>query len=302
MEGSDDGVAEKVIAEMRFDRDMAAVEPTVSWQHREGGENFPVALRVLPRRHREHLHAVYGYARMVDEIGDSLDGDRVAALVTLRSQVEAIWSAPARPVEGPILTRLAATVRDCDLPADPFLDLIEANMVDQQVSRYATTEDLAGYCRLSADPVGRIVLGLFDASTPERIALSDQVCTALQLLEHLQDVAEDRRAGRIYLPQLLLSEYGVRESDLDAATATPALRRLVLAETDRAEQLLRSGSPLVGRLRGWARLAVAGFVAGGLAAADGLRRTGGDVLARQATTSKADTARHALVLVVRGRA
>jgi len=302
MEGSDDGVAEKVIAEMRFDRDMAAVEPTVSWQHREGGENFPVALRVLPRRHREHLHAVYGYARMVDEIGDSLDGDRVAALVTLRSEVEAIWSAPAQPVDGPILTRLAATVRDCDLPADPFLDLIEANMVDQQVSRYETTEDLAGYCRLSADPVGRIVLGLFDASTPERIALSDQVCTALQLLEHLQDVAEDRRAGRIYLPQLLLSEYGVRESDLDAATATPALRRLVLAETDRAEQLLRSGSPLVGRLRGWARLAVAGFVAGGLAAADGLRRTGGDVLAQQATTSKADTARHALVLVVRGRA
>lgn len=295
-------MAEQIILRMRFDIGMAAVESTVSWQFREGAENFPVALRVLPRRHREHLHAVYGYARMVDELGDSFAGDRVAALTELRGRVEQIWSpSPVEP-QGPILTRLAATVHDCDLPARPFLDLIEANLVDQRVHRYATVEDLAGYCRLSADPVGRIVLGLFAASTPEREALSDRVCTALQLLEHLQDVAEDRRAGRVYLPQQLLVEYAVPETDLDAASATAGLRRLVLAETDRAEALLRSGSALVGQLRGWARLAVAGFVAGGLAAADGLRRTHGDVLAQQAETRKADVVRHALPLLVRGRA
>lgn len=290
---------------MRFDSGMAAVESTASWEFREGGENFPVALQILPRRHREHLHAVYGYARMVDELGDSYDGDRVAALLDLRDRVETIWSAPAAPAAeplGPVLARLTVTVRACDLPAQPFLDLIEANLVDQQVNRYATVDDLAGYCRLSADPVGRIVLGLFDASTPERVTLSDQICTALQLLEHLQDVAEDRRAGRVYLPQQLLSEYAVPESALDAPAASPALRRLVLAETARAEAMLRAGSPLVGRLRGWARFAVAGFVAGGLAAADGLRRTDGDVLARRAGTSKLDVLRHALVLVGRGRA
>lgn len=278
------------------------MESSVSWQSREAGENFPVALRVLPRRHREHLHAVYGYARTVDELGDSFTGDRVAALTAFRARTESIWATPSRPTGDPVLDRLAPTVRDCGLPAQPFLDLIEANLLDQRVDRYADVEDLAGYCRLSADPVGRIVLGLFGATTPDRVALSDKVCTALQLLEHLQDVAEDRRAGRVYLPQQLLTEYAVRESDLDAPTATPALRRLVLAETDRAEAMLRAGAPLIGRLRGWARLAVAGFVAGGFSAADGLRRTGGDVLAQQAGTSKAGIVRHALVLVAKGRA
>jgi phytoene/squalene synthetase len=123
-----------------------------------------------------------------------------------------------------------------------------------------------------------LVLRLFDRATPERIALSDRVCAALQVAEHLQDVGEDRRRGRVYLPQEDLAAAGVPETDLDAAQTSPALRRLVLAECDKVTELLAAGPPLLASLSGWARLAVTGYVAGGHAAVDGLRRTGGDVL------------------------
>lgn len=279
---------------------MSAVQTSASWQQREAGENFPVALRLLPARHREHLHAVYGFAREVDELGDAYAGDRAAALVRLREETRSIWRG-ATPIS-PTLRRLADTVHDCDLSEQPFLDLIEANLRDQRVHRYPTFEDLVGYCRLSADPVGRIVLELFGQSTPARVALSDRVCTGLQLVEHLQDVAEDRRAGRVYLPQRSLEQYAVAEADLDLASATPALRRCVLAETDRAEQWLREGSQLVGQLTGWARIAVAGFVAGGLATAAALRRVEGDVLAHDARPGKVRTAALAMKVLVRGRA
>ena len=279
---------------------MSAVQTAASWQEREAGENFPVALRLLPARHREHLHAVYGYARTVDELGDSFAGDREAALLRLREETRSIWQG-ATPIT-PVLRRLAGTVHDCDLSQQPFLDLIEANLRDQRVHRYRTFEDLVGYCRLSADPVGRIVLELFARSTPARAALSDRVCTGLQLVEHLQDVAEDRRAGRIYLPQDSLEQYGVAETDLDAASASAALRQCVLAETDRAAQWLTDGSALVGELTGWARVAVAGFVAGGLATVAALRAAGGDVLAHDVRPGHARTAALAVKVLVKGRA
>lgn len=280
--------------------DAARPEASASWQAREAGENFPVALRLLPARLREDLHAVYGYARLVDELGDSYAGDRVAALTALREQAAGIWDG-AIP-EQPVLARLARTVRARGLSRQPFLDLVEPNLQDQRVASYATVEDLVGYCRLSADPVGRIVLELVGAATPERVALSDKVCTALQFVEHLQDVAEDRRAGRVYLPQESLRRYGVADAELDLPSATLGLRACVLAETTRAEAWLREGSALVGSLRGWGRVAVAGFVAGGLATAAALRRAGGDVLARDARPAKAETARIALALLVRGHA
>jgi squalene synthase HpnC len=279
---------------------MSAVRATASWRQREAEENFPVALRLLPARHREHLHAVYAYARTVDELGDSFSGDRTAALVRLRTETQSIWQG-ATPIS-PVLRRLAATVNACGLTEQPFLDLVQANLRDQQVASYRTFEDLVGYCRLSADPVGRIVLELFGASTPERVALSDRVCTGLQLVEHLQDVGEDRRVGRVYLPQDSLSRYGVGEADLDSSTTSRALRRCVLAETERAEQWLREGSALVGQLSGWARIAVAGFVGGGLATAAALRAAGGDVLAHDVRPGKARTAALAAKVLVRGRA
>jgi squalene synthase HpnC len=243
---------------------------------RESAENFPVALRVLPRRLRTHLGAVYDVARVIDDLGDDAPGDRVALLEAFAADLRTIWDGGVP--QAPVLRRLAGTVRDCDLPQEPFDGLVQANIVDQRVTRYATLDDLVGYCRLSADPVGRIVLGVFGATTPQRVRWSDRICTALQLIEHWQDIAEDRRAGRIYVPQEDLHRFGVAESDLDAPRSTAALRELVAFESTRARAMLLEGLPLLPELRGWARLAITGYVAGGLAAVDGLRRAGWEVL------------------------
>jgi squalene synthase HpnC len=192
-------------------------------------------------------------------------------------------------------------VRRRALEPEPFDQLVQANLLDQRVTRYPTFADLLAYCSLSAEPVGRIVLGVFGVRGPDLERLSDRVCTALQLIEHWQDVAEDRRAGRVYLPQEDLAAHGVAEAELDAPAASPAVRRLMAFEIDRAAELLDSGAPLVGRLNGWARLAIAGYVAGGRAALDGLRRTAGDVLAVQARARHRDVVRHAArLLVARG--
>ena len=266
---------------------------------REHRENFPVALRLLPQGHREALHAVYGFARTVDELGDSFTGDRAAALHDLDADLDRLWA--GEQPQQPVLRRLRPVVEARNLPKQPFHDLVLANLQDQQVSRYQRFEDLLGYCRLSADPVGRIVLAVFGVEDPETVRLSDQVCTALQLLEHWQDVAEDRRAGRVYLPQLDLRARGVAESDLDAPRASTALRGLMLFETGRAAAMLTEGSAIVGRLDGWARISVAGFVAGGQATVEALRRTGGDVLTRDASPSKARTAAHLAALLAGAR-
>jgi squalene synthase HpnC len=270
------------------------VEP-VTMGEKQRGENFPVAMRILPRRIREHLIAVYGFARTVDDLGDEATGDRLAHLDEFAADLATIW-AGGRP-RNPVLIRLAATVHACGLPPEPFERLVAANRQDQRVASYPEYADLRGYCELSADPVGRIVLGVFGAGTPARVAWSDRVCTALQLVEHWQDVAEDRRAGRIYLPMADLSRFGVVPADLDRAPTPPAVRRLLAFETERAEDLLRSGRPLVGELRGWARLAVAGYVAGGLAAVDALRRADFDVLTATPHTRRRDVLRHVVRLL-----
>jgi squalene synthase HpnC len=266
---------------------------------REAGENFPVALRVLPRGHRESLHAVYAFARTVDEAGDSWPGDRLERLGVLDDAVTRTWA--GQPVSDPVFTTLATAGVPDRVPEEWFHRLVEANVRDQRVTRYPTYEALRGYCRLSADPVGRIVLHLFGAHEGPNPELSDRVCTALQLLEHWQDVGEDRRAGRIYLPQEDLVRFEATEGDLDAGSAGPAVRALMRFETERAAELLASGTPLVGRLRGWARLCVGGFVAGGEATVAALRRTDGDVLAQSATPTKGGTAAALLRLLVRGR-
>ena len=263
---------------------------SVEQRQRERLENFPVALRVLPRRHRDHLHAIYAFARTVDDLGDEADGDRTEQLLGVRDDLSRMWrdEQPSRPV----LRALVRTVRDCDLPEEPFQRLVEANLQDQVVTRYATFGDLLGYCRLSADPVGRMVLGVFGVDDDRCTAWSDRVCSALQLLEHWQDVGEDCRAGRVYLPQDDLRAFGVDESELSAAVASDALRRLMRHEIDCARALLDSGAPLVGELHGWARLSVAGFVAGGRATADALRATHGDVLSTVARPTPTGVLRH----------
>ena len=238
-------------------------------------ENFPVASRLLPARQREHLLAVYGFARLTDDIGDEATGDRAALLDWLEAELE---RAGAGTATHPVLERLTPTIRRLDLPLQPFRDLIEANRVDQRVHRYETFEDLVGYCMLSAAPVGRLVLHLFGAATPERLARSDEVCIGLQVVEHLQDVAEDASRGRVYLPARDLAVEGCTPADLAAAHASPALRRVVAREVGRARALLAAGPPLAATLPLRPRLAVAGFAAGGQAALDAIERAGYDVL------------------------
>jgi squalene synthase HpnC len=257
------------------------------------GENFPVALRLLPRNARRHLQSIYGYARFVDDLGDEAPGDRLRLLDAVDADLDRLY-AGAQP-SLPVLAALAPTVRECDLPAEPFRRLIQANRADQQVTRYQTWADLVAYCELSANPVGRLVLHVAGRATPGRIAHSDDVCTALQVIEHLQDIGEDYRAGRIYLPQQDLAEYGVTERDLAAGTASAALRRLVTAEARRATRLLDSGGPLVGSLHGWSRLAVAGYVGGGRAAITGIAGVHFDTLGQAVHPAR----RHVVVETLR---
>lgn len=259
-------------------------------RNREAEENFAVALALLPRRLREHLRAVYDVVRVIDELGDSAPGDRSAALSDFREELARVW-ADAEPAPA-VLTRLGPTVRACRLPRDPFDELVRANLQDQQVCDYAEYRDLLDYCALSAAPIGRLVLAVFGVTGGAELAWSDRICTALQLLEHWQDVAEDRRTGRIYLPREDMARYGVRPEDLDADVAGPQLRRLIGFQTERARLLLESGSPLTGALHGWARLAVCGYLAGGYAAVDALRRCGGDVLGGDTGVRRVDQLRH----------
>ncbi|MEH1166929.1 squalene synthase HpnC [Micromonospora sp. CPCC 205539] len=242
-------------------------------------ENFPVALRVLPRRRRRHLLAVYRYARHVDDLGDeplAPGVDRLGALDRVEAELRALYD--GSPVSDRVVRALAPTVAECRLPLDPLLRLIEANRVDQHVSRYATFAQLVDYCTLSANPVGELVLHVFGQAGPTRLALSDRICTALQLVEHLQDVAEDHRRGRIYLPAEDLDRFGVTEADLAGPTAGRPLRELIGFEAERARAWLDAGAPLVADLHGWARLAVGGYLAGGRATLDALASADHDPL------------------------
>jgi squalene synthase HpnC len=270
------------------------------------GENFPVALRLLPQRHRRHLTNLYFFARLTDDLGDEAREDGVDAAQLRLRLLDELTADVARIYHGdiaksPVMQAMAETVRDCHVPEQPLLDLIQANRQDQQVTRYPTFADLARYCELSANPVGQVVLYIFAAATPERIALSDRICTALQLAEHWQDVAEDLAHGRIYLPAEDLERYAVTEADLAEPAASPAVTMLMRFEVDRAARLLDEGAPLVGTLRGAARLAVAGYLAGGRAALAAIRKQQYDVLRAQSKPAKPRLAAELARAYVRGR-
>ena len=270
------------------------------------GENFPVALRLLPARHRRHLTNLYFFARLTDDLGDEARAAqtdvrelRLRLLDELAGDVDRIYE--GQTPASPVMQAMAETVRQCGVPAKPLLDLVQANRQDQLVTRYRTYAELEQYCELSANPVGQIVLCIFGVATPERVALSDSICTALQLAEHWQDVAEDLGRGRIYLPGEDLERYGCTEADLAAPTAGPAVRELMVFETDRASHLLDEGAPLVGTLRGAARLAVAGYVAGGRAALAAIRAQRHDVLKGTPRPRKQRLAAELVKAYVRGR-
>jgi squalene synthase HpnC len=256
-------------------------------------ENFPVAPFFLPRAWRDDLTAVYGFARLVDDIGDGdlAPGGEDARLLGVAPadaddpsvMLDALEADLGRlfrgdPPRHPLIAALAPTVRRAALTPEPFLGLVAANRQDQEVTRYETWDDLLAYCELSANPVGRLVLAVTGTATPERIRRSDAVCTALQVVEHLQDVREDLERGRIYLPLQDMKRFHVDEAALAAPTAGASVRALIAFEAERARTLLDEGVPLVASVSGRLRLLLAGFTAGGRAALAAVAAAGFDVL------------------------
>jgi squalene synthase HpnC len=254
-------------------------------------ENFPVASHLLPKDVRTSLMAIYGFARFVDDLGDEAEGDRLAFLDFVETELDLAATGEATQ---PVLQDLTPMIQGLDLDLELFRNLIDANRMDQRVTRYESFGDLVEYCMLSAAPVGRLVLAVFRASTPGRVALSDNVCIALQVVEHLQDIGEDARRGRIYLPADDMEHFGCSEGELLRSEASPALKRLVAMEVRRARCLLSSGVSLASSLRFRPRVAVVGFTAGGMAALDSINRAGNDVLKNRCRPRKVSFVSRAL--------
>ena len=206
-------------------------------------ENFSVATWFLPERLRQHFFNVYAYCRISDDLGDEV-GDAQASLQLLdqwEAELDACYSGSPRH---PVFVALAETVRTCDIPKQPFSDLLKAFRQDQTITRYPTFEDLLGYCRYSANPVGHLVLYVCGYRDGERQTLSDFTCTALQLANFWQDVSVDYAKGRIYLPLEDLERYRVREEEIASASNTSAFCELIRFEVDRAHDWFRQGRPL----------------------------------------------------------
>ncbi|WP_445397533.1 squalene synthase HpnC [Streptomyces sp. LE64] len=271
-------------------------------------ENFPVAPFFLPRAWRGDLMALYGYARLVDDIGDgdlapggadarhlglapADAADRLLFLDAFEADLRRVFAPASDGPRHPLLQRLSPTVHRHRLDPEPFLGLIAANRQDQTVTRYATHDDLLAYCELSANPVGRLVLAVTGTTTPERVRRSDAVCTGLQIVEHLQDVAEDLARDRIYLPAESMARFHVREADLAAPTTGASVRALVAHEAERAHELLAEGGALIGSVQGRLRLLLAGFVGGGRAAVRALAAAAYDVLPGPPKPTKAQLLR-----------
>jgi squalene synthase HpnC len=238
-------------------------------------ENFPIASRLLPSGVREALLAIYGFARLVDDVGDEAAGDRLSLLASIDEEIDRIYA--GGEARNPAIRRMATVVGEYGIPPEPLRRLVEANRRDQEVRRYETFDQLLEYCALSANPVGHMVLRVFAAATPNRIQLADAVCSGLQVTEHIQDVREDLDRGRVYMPQEDLDRFGCSEDDLRADPTPERVRALVAFEVERARELLDRGAPLIRRLRGRPALAVAAFVAGGRSALEAIERAGYEV-------------------------
>jgi squalene synthase HpnC len=212
-------------------------------------ENFHIASRFLPARLRAHFHAVYAYCRVSDDLGDEV-GDPAQSLALLDWWEGELYACYRGDATHPVFVALATTIRACSIPIEPFADLLTAFRQDQTITRFATIEDVLGYCRYSANPVGRLVLYIAGYSDEERFRLSDATCTALQLANFWQDVRVDHAKGRIYLPQADMARFKVTEGMLAEGIAqnhaNGAVRELLRYEVGYARVLFRSGLPLIG--------------------------------------------------------
>ncbi len=261
-------------------------------------ENFSVASLLLPRRLLPHFHAIYAYCRWADDLADEV-GDNSDSLRLLAWWREELRRCYAGQVTHPVMIALVPTIQRFRIPERPFLDLLTAFEQDQRIKRYRTYEELLGYCTNSANPVGHLILYLGEVFEPERAALSDCICTALQLANFWQDVARDLDIGRVYLPQEDLDRFGCTEDDLQSHRFTPAFAELMRFEVDRTRELFHKGWPLIERMPADLKGDVELFVRGGLAILGKIEACGYDVLTRRPALSRWEKGALALRLLWR---
>ena len=249
-------------------------------------ENFPVASLLLPANLREPVEAIYAFARSADDIadeGDTPPEKRLEQLTAYRNALNSIENGGLASMCGqpPLFARLARTILDNHLPLKPFYDLLDAFQQDVVKKRYEDFNDLADYCRRSANPIGRLLLSLYNANVLENLPLSDCICTGLQLVNFWQDVANDWKKGRIYLPLQDLAQFKVTEEDIAASRCDERWQALLAFEVARARNILNTGAPLARRLPGRIGWELRLIVAGGLHILDRIEAVGYDVFAQR---------------------
>ncbi len=267
-------------------------------------ENFPVAFMLAPRDLRADVRAIYAYCRVTDDIGDvgeAAAGERLAALDAWEADLAAAVGGQG---DDPVLVAVADVIRRRALAMEHFTRLIEANRMDQRITRWESHDDLLEYCAHSATPVGRMVLGVLGIDDPSRVALSDATCAGLQLANFWQDIRRDlEERDRVYLPREDMAIFGVSVDDLRAPSATPALRDLVRMQVGRARALLVEGAPLRGMVPWRVRLDIAMFTAGGTWVCDSIAGQDYDTIAARpapGALGRAGMAAGVLARLVRG--
>jgi len=257
-------------------------------------ENFPVASVLLPREMRAPVGVIYNFARTADDIadeGDATNAERHAGLAAYQAELDKIAAGVPTSPDQPLFAALARVIAEHKLSVRPFSDLLSAFDQDIEVKRYATFADLRDYTRRSADPVGRIMLGLFKLDTPENIACSDDICSALQLINFWQDVEVDWRKARVYLPQDDMARFGVTDADIDAKTLDDRWRALMRYEVDFARRMMLRGAPLANRVPGRFGLELCCVVHGGLRILDMIEAANYDVFRHRPQLGKGDGVR-----------
>lgn len=248
-------------------------------------ENFHVASWFLPKALRPHFHSIYAYCRVSDDLGDEV-GDRSAALALLDLWGEELDACYAGRARHPVFVALSETIRACSIPKEPFADLLVAFRQDQSVTRFETMQDVLGYCRYSANPVGRLVLYACGETSEENFRLSDATCSALQLANFWQDVSVDFKKDRVYIPQQDMRQFGVSDETIAAGVATPEFRALLEQEVNYARVLFEEGLPLIGKVNRELALDLDLFSRGGLEILRAIEQADYDVLSARPAIGK----------------
>lgn len=252
-------------------------------------ENFPVASFLLPRRLRPAVEAIYAFARSADDLadeGNASPDERLAALTAYELSLDKIDN--QEPADSPVFNTLTNVVHEYNLPLQPFRDLLSAFKQDVVTKRYATYEAMLDYCRRSANPVGALMLLLYEQVDSQNLHDSDAICSSLQIINFWQDVAVDWQKNRIYLPQEDLAHFNVTEKHLEGKVVDASWRALMAFEVDRARELMLSGAPLALRLQGRIGWELRLVIQGGLRILERIESVNYDVFNRRPQLQRDD--------------